>query len=284
LTITNKARARLNKMKSSSSTKTNLNINNIFTRNPRLFWGGTKVLLTIATVSLFLLLVKLGFWQLSRAELKDNIQSQLTARQASAPLSFDQLLSLPATEPLTGYQLNVTVSPIGENIFLLDNQTFKGRVGYLALQVLQVTPDSPWLLVELGFIPAGNDRRQLPIFPQINQTQTLDGRLYQKQKNPMSSALMAESGWPKRIQNLNISQIEEILNHSVALAVFQPTSIQGVSLPHPWKPIPMSAQKHLGYAFQWFSMALAFALLMIYFIRSRLKNKGMTINRNDYCQ
>ena len=231
------------------------------------------MLLTIATVSLFLLLVKLGFWQLSRAELKENIQSQLTARQALAPLSFDQLLALPPTEPLTGYRLNVTVSPIGDKVFLLDNQTFNGRVGYLALQVLQVMPDTPWLLVELGFVPAGNDRRQLPTFPQITQTQTLDGRLYQKQANPMSSALMAESGWPKRIQNLNIPQIEEVLNHPVALAVFQPTSIPEIALPHPWKPIPMSAQKHLGYALQWFSLAFAFALLMIFFIRSRLKKK-----------
>ena len=231
------------------------------------------MLLTIATVSLFLLLVKLGFWQLSRAEVKEDIQSQLTARQVSVPLSFDQLLDLPPSEPLTGYRLNTKIHPIGNKVFLLDNQTFKGQVGYLAIQALQVTPDTPWLLVELGFVSAGNDRRLLPQFPHISQTQTLEGRLYQKQTNPMSSALMAENGWPKRIQNLNIPQIEEVLNHAVALAVFQPTSISGSSLPHPWKPIPMSAQKHLGYALQWFSLALAFALLMIYFIRSELKNK-----------
>lgn len=231
------------------------------------------MLLTIATVSLFLLLVKLGFWQLSRAELKENIQSQLTTRQALAPLSFDQLLSLPPSEPLTGYQLNAKVYPIGDKVFLLDNQTFNGRVGYLALQAVQVTPGTPWLLVELGFIPAGNDRRQLPLFPHINQAQTLAGRLYQKQANPMSSALMAENGWPKRIQNLNIPQIEKVLNHPVVLAVFQPVTITGIDLAHPWNPIPLSAQKHLGYALQWFSMALAFALLMIYFVRSRLTNK-----------
>lgn len=270
-TNTNRARARLNKMKSSNSTKVNLNANNVFTHNPQLFLGGTRVLLIMATVSLFILLVKLGFWQLSRADLKDNIQSQLIVRQVSAPLSFAQLLSFPSTASLTGYRLNVTVHPIGEKIFLLDNQIFNGQVGYLALQALQITPNTPWLLVELGFIPAGLDRRQLPIFKNISEVQSLSGRLYQKQTNPMSSALMAEAGWPKRVQNLNIPQIENILNHSVAPAIFQPESILEVDLPHPWKPIPFSAQKHLGYAFQWFSMALVYALLMIYFIRSRLK-------------
>ncbi|NRD72276.1 SURF1 family protein [Shewanella sp. VB17] len=262
-------------MKSSNNTKVNLNANNVFTHNPRLCLGGTRVLLIIATVSLFILLVKLGFWQLSRADLKENIQSQLIARQASAPLSFAQLLSFPSTESLTGYRFNATVHPIGEKIFLLDNQIFNGQIGYLALQILQIAPNTPWLLVELGFIPAGADRRQLPTFQHISKIQTLSGRLYQKQTNPMSSALMAEAGWPKRIQNLNITHIENVLQHSVAPAVFQPESILEVDLPHPWKPIPFTAQKHLGYAFQWFSMALVYALLMIYFIKGRLKNNNL---------
>ncbi|ACA84474.1 SURF1 family protein [Shewanella woodyi] len=231
------------------------------------------MLVILATVSLFLLLVKLGFWQLSRAELKEELQSQLTSRQAAAPLSYRKLLSLPASEPLTGYKLSTTVTPVGNKVFLLDNQIFNGQVGYLALQVMQVNPIDPWLLVELGFVPAGNDRRVLPKLPHINQSQTFTGRLYQKQANPMSSDLFAEEGWPKRVQNLNISQIETTLNHPVALAVLQPESIKGINLPHPWQPIPLSAQKHLGYALQWFSMAVAFALLVFYFIRVRLKKK-----------
>jgi len=228
----------------------------------------------MVTVSLFLFLVKLGFWQLSRAEEKELWQSQLTTRQTDAPLSYVELLSRSQVEPLTGYRLNVSVHPLTDKIFLLDNQVFNGRVGYLALQLMEISPDKPRLLVELGFIPATGDRSSLPAIKPITMTQNLTGRLYQKQSNPMSSALMAEPGWPKRIQNLNIGEMSELVNQPIAVAVLQPEQLEGSDLPHPWKPIPLSAQKHRGYALQWFSMAFAFAILVLFFIYSRKQTKN----------
>ncbi|RTR38167.1 SURF1 family protein [Shewanella canadensis] len=248
--------------------------NNVFIRYPQLYLVGSRGLLIIVTVSLFLFLVKLGFWQLSRAEEKELWQTQLTSRQAAAPLSYVELLSLPKTESLTGYRLTVTAHPLAEQVFLLDNQIFNGRVGYLALQLMEISPDKPWLLIELGFIPVTADRSSLPSIKPITMTQSLTGRLYQKQSNPMSSALMAEPGWPKRIQNLNVGEMSQLVNHPIAAAVLQPEQIKGIELPHPWKPIPLSAQKHRGYALQWFSMAFAFAILVLFFIYSRKRRKN----------
>lgn len=235
----------------------------------------------IATVSMFLVLVKLGFWQLDRAELKTQLQSQLIERQASEPLTFDQILGTPTSESLTGYRLNASVGPVSENIFLLDNQVFNGRVGYLAIQAMQVSQEQPWILVELGFIPAGTDRRILPDIKAIDTTLTLNGKLYQKYANPMSSTLMPESGWPKRIQNLNIPEISKLLDKPIAPVIFQPDDIPGLNLPHPWTPIPLSAQKHRGYALQWFSMAIAFALLVLFFIKSTVTKNTEKQRDND---
>lgn len=261
-------------MNSSNSTKTNLKTNNVFTRYPQLYLVGSRASLIIITLSLFLFLVKLGFWQLSRAEEKELWQTQLTTRQAADSLSYAELLSLPEAESLTGYRLTVSAHPLAEQVFLLDNQVFNGKVGYLALQLMEVSPDRPWLLVELGFVPATADRASLPAIKPITMTQSLTGRLYQKQSNPMSSALMAEPGWPKRIQNLNVGEMSDLVNRPIAVAVLQPEKIKGIDLPHPWKPIPLSAQKHRGYALQWFSMAFAFAILVLFFIYSRKRSKN----------
>ncbi len=274
LTNKNRALAKLKTMNSSNRTKTNLKTNNVFTRYPQLYLVGSRALLIIVTVSLFLFLVKLGFWQLSRAEEKELWQSQLTTRQTNAPLSYVELLSLPQVEPLTGYRLTVTARPLAGQVFILDNQVFNGRVGYLAIQLMEVSPDKPWLLVELGFLPATADRATLPTIKPTTMVQSLTGRLYQKQSNPMSRALMAEPGWPKRIQNLNIDEMSELVNHPLAAAVLQPEQLKGIDLPHPWKPIPLSAQKHRGYALQWFSMAFAFAILVLFFIYSRKQRKN----------
>ncbi len=233
----------------------------------------------MTTVSLLLLLVKLGFWQLDRAALKESWQSELILRQSSSPLSFSQLLALPTSEQITGYRLSINASPALDKVFLLDNQVYQGTVGYLALQPMQVGTNKAWILLELGFIPAGFDRSVLPEVTPISSNQHFTGRLYQKQHNPMSSDLMAEPGWPKRIQNLNLSQLSQTLGHPLAPAVLQPEKIFGLVLPHPWKPIPLSAQKHRGYALQWFSMAIALTLLSLFFIYSRRNKTSIKNNK-----
>ena len=238
-------------------------------RHSSQYLWATRTAVAMCSITMFLILVKLGFWQLDRAEMKERWQAELTHRQLSAPLTYAQLVSFPPAEQVTGYRLSVLASPASSQIFLLDNQVFRGRVGYLALQPMQITPDGPWMLVELGFIAAGLDRRILPGVDVIEEEVSLNGRLYQKQANPMSSALMPESGWPKRIQNLNLGEISQLLGQPLAPAVLQPDHLDGIDLPHPWTPIPLSSQKHRGYALQWFSMALAFALLILYSIYSR---------------
>ncbi|MEI6860391.1 MAG: SURF1 family protein [Shewanella sp.] len=234
-----------------------------------LYLWTTRAALAMVFVIMFTILMKLGFWQLDRAEMKEKWQAELSHRQSSAPLSYAQLVSFPSENQLTGYRFSVLASPVSSNIFLLDNQVFNGRVGYLALQPMRITPEGPWMLVELGFVPAGLDRRVLPDVNVITAEVSLNGRLYQKQANPMSLALMPEPGWPKRIQNLNIGEISKLLGQILVPAVLQPDHLEGIDLPHPWIPIPLSSQKHRGYALQWFSMALAFTLLVLYFINSR---------------
>ena len=270
-TKTNKALPRLKMMKTNSSTKTILNSNISLMKAPTVR-GGT-IFIVLVTLLVFAILVKLGLWQLERATEKLSLQHALEVKQAAAPLTYPQLLALGETESLTGYRLSVTARPVDAPIILLDNQVYDGRVGYLAYQVMGVQENGPRLLVELGFIAGGPDRRQLPHLDRLSAPISLDGRVYQKSTNPLSEQLLAETGDPMRIQNLNLPELAERLKFSLAPAILQPQVIPGSDLPHPWQPIPLSAQKHHGYAIQWFSMAGAFLLLMIYLLILKRKNK-----------
>ncbi|MGB0894143.1 MAG: SURF1 family protein [Parashewanella sp.] len=231
----------------------------------------------LVTVGLFALLIKLGFWQLSRAHQKQYLEQQLISRQQAHPLTYSQLLSS-NEQNLTGFKLTVSASPTRNPIFLLDNQVFKGRVGYLAYQVMQVEPEQPWLLVELGFVPAMTQRSQLPKVSQFTHEMRFSGKVYQRLLNPMSHQLLAEKGSPVRIQNININALAEYLNHPLAPAIFQPstsaTDVAGQKLAKPWQPLPMPAQKHYGYAVQWFAMATTLAVIVLWQLRKkRLKQK-----------
>ena len=266
----NNARAKLNSMNSSNSTKTTLKISKTDMALPRVKIKLAWLFIVLVTVIVFSTLVKLGFWQLERAQFKAQWQQELNNRQSSSVLSYDELLKLATDEPATGFKLQVMVTPQSEQIFLLDNQIYNGQVGYLAYQALTVNENTPWLLVELGFIAASLDRSQLPEVQTIMQPLLLQGRVYQKQLNPMSSELMAEEGQPTRIQNLNLPQLAQLVGQPLAPAVLQPNNLNN-PYPHPWQPIPLSSQKHHGYAVQWFSMALVFAVLMGYLVFRKLK-------------
>ncbi|MCL1093857.1 SURF1 family protein [Shewanella kaireitica] len=227
--------------------------------------------IVLSTLMVFTILVKLGFWQLERAEQKLQWQTALSQRQNASVLTYEQLLAKLGNDNLTGYKLSTQVAPILQQVFLLDNQTVNGRVGYLAYQAFEVSPDKPWLLVELGFEPGSVDRSILPNVAALTAPLKLSGRVYQKQMNPMSSELMAETGSPMRIQNLNIEQLALLINKPLAPVVLQPNNIPGDSRVHPWQPIPLSAQKHQGYAVQWFSMAGVFGLIMLFLLFRKLK-------------
>ncbi|QYJ97798.1 SURF1 family protein [Shewanella alkalitolerans] len=240
--------------------------------------GGT-IFLVLVTLLVFTILVKLGLWQLDRAAEKQALQQALTLKQAAAPLDYQSLLALAKSESLTGYRLAVKATPVDAPIILLDNQVYEGYIGYLAYQVMRVETeteieaDDPLLLVELGFIDSGLDRQKLPQLTELSQEVTLSGRVYQRASNPLSQHLLAETGSPMRIQNLNLPELSQTLGLPLAPAILQPKTIPGSALPHPWQPIPMSAQKHQGYALQWFSMATAFLILMAYLLIFKRKNK-----------
>ncbi|QIR13245.1 SURF1 family protein [Shewanella aestuarii] len=257
-------------MNTSSSTKTNLTIRGAVTGNPFAGLGWATLIFILITVSVFSVLVKLGLWQLERAQYKQAWEQTLLARQSQPALSVEQLQNTIQALPnqdqaasLTGYRLAISASPVTNSILLLDNQVFEGQVGYLVYQVFSIQPESTKIVVELGFIGADKDRRVLPQIPAIPAGDyTLIGRVYQKQANPLSEHLLAESGNPTRIQNLAMNELAEHLGYPVLPVVLQPDNVPHSTLPQPWHPIPLSAQKHQGYALQWFTMAAVFLGLM----------------------
>ncbi|WP_164551239.1 SURF1 family protein [Shewanella khirikhana] len=229
-------------------------------------------LLILFTLGLFVVLVKLGFWQLSRAEEKQQLLAAQEARFQATPLTMDNLVQTPLQQ-VQGARMEVTGTLLATPTLLLDNQVMDGKVGYLAYRLLQVPGYKALLPVELGFIAAGNDRRILPQLSAEAMQLTLRGRLYQRQANPMSQGLGAEAGEPMRIQALDINALSVQLGKPLLNICLQPDTMPGLPLPRRWMPVSMPVEKHLGYAAQWFSLAGALLVLtLLYWIRTRKKS------------
>lgn len=216
--------------------------------------------LSLLVIGLLPVLVSLGVWQLTRYHEKLSLEQVYDARRYLTPLSFSEINAY--SDPLY-LPLEVTGHYISGQYFFLDNQVYKGKAGYDLLMPF-VTLSGELLLVNRGWLPL-KSRETLPDISTPKELVTLQGTIY---RSLGESFLLDEDSWgdewPKRIQSLNFSKVEDSLGKHIpamtlVLSEEQPGVEQVRSL-----SINMKSEKHLAYAFQWFAMALVLLGLYIY--------------------
>ncbi|MGR5118849.1 SURF1 family protein [Vibrio astriarenae] len=212
--------------------------------------------LTLITVVVFSLLFKLGLWQLDRGYQKERLEHSLIERAKQPPVDLKEIVE---AENPTGLSVIAQGRAIPEGYLLLDNQVYKGKVGYLAYQLIEA--DERYWLLERGFVTAPASRSVLPKVNWKHGDFVYRARVYQRSENPLSNDIDPEFIAPYRIQNLNIAQISQLFGIEIQPVVIQPQA-ESWPYPQPWVPIPMSSTKHFGYATQWFMMSAVFLGLM----------------------
>ena len=226
----------------------------------------SRALPTLVTLALFILLLSLGFWQLDRAEQKQQLERQKQRDRASeeSPL---QLSTITLVDPEWHYRkVKISGTYDTQHQWLLDNRHYKGRVGFHVLTLLHAQGQA--LLVNRGWIPLGPNRNQLPVIDVSPEKTLVSGILTPvgEQQLLLGDAGYTSNQWPKIIQRLEIDQMSAQTNSIVVPAVLQLNAQNLTCYTCDWS-IPqgaMTVEKHRGYAVQWF--ALAAALVCIYFI------------------
>ncbi|PMO04026.1 cytochrome oxidase biogenesis protein [Vibrio splendidus] len=258
------------------------------------FW--IAVVLTVVSVGI---LIKLGLWQLERGNEKLRYEQQLSERAQQSPRSLDSVISewkdsriqaQGASDQLSlnGLKVDVELETPSGLVVLLDNQVNQGAVGYVIYMLGEVRfkdennslVAEKQLLIDLGFVTASNDRRELPQLGNITLPTNMSGRLYTRSVNPLSHELGLENTTPKRIQNINITALSEYTGQAVLPFVFQPQSLESWPYELLWRPTAMKSEKHFGYSFQWFVMAAVLLFLMLLIGYRYLKVTPITEN-ND---
>lgn len=234
-------------------------------RRPR-WWA---VLLTVAGCLVFL---RLGEWQLHRADEKDELLRRYAA-SAQAPLS--DFAAVAAKPPLDAYpRVKVQGHYLADRVYLLDNPKHDQRGGVEVYVPFQVRDASSLLLVDLGFLP-GNGTDQAPQFPPVSSgEQGLQG-LYQPAPGVGfemgGNALATQAHWPKTTIFLDLKQVQQDLGQSLYPRVLaldaDPASIYVRE--HTLDFSSMPPARHRAYAFQWFTFAVAAVVIFIVLHRRR---------------
>ncbi|WP_428785851.1 SURF1 family protein, partial [Vibrio splendidus] len=256
------------------------------------FW--IAVVLTVVSVGI---LIKLGLWQLDRGNEKLRYEQQLSERAQQSPRSLGGVISelqssrtqaqdLSEQQSLNGLKVDVELETPSGLVILLDNQINQGTVGYVIYMLGEVQGQGKQflhkhqLLIDLGFVVASRDRRELPQLGNITLPTNMSGRLYTRSMNPLSHELGLENTTPKRIQNINITALSEYTGQAILPFVFQPQSLESWPYELLWRPTAMKSEKHFGYSFQWFVMAAVLLFLMLLIGYRYLKATPITENKD----
>ena len=232
------------------------------------------MLLTVAGVLVF---VRLGVWQLHRADFKDELLRRYAAA-ASAPVqAFDAMADQP---PVDVYpRVRVEGHYLADRVYLLDNPKHDSMGGAEVYAPFQPMHNDRLLLVDLGFLPGnGTDKPpQLPPLP--GDVQTLQG-VYQpapgKGFELGGNALAQQTQWPKTSIYLDLDQVANDLHARLFPRVLvldaDPAAIY-VRV-HTLDLSSMPPARHRAYAYQWFTFAIAAVVIFLVLHRKRKRRLG----------
>lgn len=206
-------------------------------------------------------LVSLGFWQLDRANEKQTIAQQVVRAQSIAPEKTSNMLELVEKEHhsvlLEGYYAS-------DRQFIYDNQIVNGNAGYYVMTPFVLTGQQA-VLVNRGFVPWQGRRNKIADIGLNDQHRVVKVSLIKPVKRIELDISEAEERqqFPLLIQSLDMSQIESLSKLTFSPMVGRLDKDAADGFFRQWQPFYGSADKHLGYALQWFLMALVLFLISL---------------------
>ena len=215
------------------------------------------------------LTVRLGFWQLSRAQEKLDRHQAITQQQAKPELDNAELLERTAYFDSLHRRVNLTGRWLPQHTVYLDNHPMNGRAGFWVLTPLVLNANTR-VLVQRGWVPRHQlDRTLLPPIDTPLGEVHVQGRL-----SPPPSELIQlgsaqaldhpASGSSRIRQNIDLAQYASETGGPLVATVLQ-TGPASEGLMRDWSEISAGVEKHQAYDFQWFALAALQLLLYIWF-------------------
>ncbi|MCE8018961.1 SURF1 family protein [Halomonas sp. MCCC 1A11036] len=207
---------------------------------------------------LVILGVFLGLWQWERADDKRDYLARLDA----APT-----LEAPGKVPPEGTHLTLRGHYLAERTLFLDNRTHQGRLGVAVLTPLRTGDGRVWL-VQRGFVPTGPSRESPEVDTPTGEV-LVKGRWQQAGKG---TPLFGPNREGDRLQRIDLAAWKSgDFAHEGWMHLER-----GAGMLEPWwEPSVMPPSRHVGYAMQWWGLALAALVMMLLGGRRLMKDRSL---------
>ncbi len=219
---------------------------------PRFFIPAFLIIATLA------LLITLGFWQLDRADEKRAIEDQIANANAG---DVELITSLDLLSDKEYYHVLLRGSYIEDRQFIYDNQIVDQIPGYYVLTPFVLKGDSRAILINRGFIPWNGRRDQIADIDIAEKITEVKVQISKPVKRIELKASQIKRDFPVLIQALDLAEMSAIasLDFANIVGLLSPESENGFV--RKWEPYTGSIERHIGYAIQWFLMALVLSII-----------------------
>lgn len=216
-----------------------------------------------------------GVWQLQRMHQKEALLAQVPPSRAVA-VTLEAAMRAPQSLHWLRDRLQFLPGTV-----LLDNQLRDGRAGVKVYQAARAQ-NGVAVLVDLGWLPLPANR-QLPVVTPQAGWQQLEGLWAPAPSSglalgpPMSAAAQAQTWLATRLELPVIAQQFGLAPTELAPRVLRldPALPLGYTRDLELLPNTLPPSRHLGYAVQWFAMALAVLVIAAVLQWRRRRRRGV---------
>jgi surfeit locus 1 family protein len=225
-----------------------------------------RLLPALAAIVFVALFIRLGLWQLHKAEAKQALQDQFDSHLTATPVALPEEIGNPEEWRYRRVKVQGTFDT--QYQILLDNQVENGVAGYHVITPLRIAGNDRAILVNRGWIPAPAEHSVVPEVTTPPGMQEVTGSLWLPSSKIFAlEAPTASTQWQPVWQNMDMDRYLK----SVPLKLYplvvrlDPDSSAGGFIRN-WPRPAARIETHLGYAYQWFGFAAT--LIAIYLVLS----------------
>jgi cytochrome oxidase assembly protein ShyY1 len=217
--------------------------------------------LTVAGMAIF---VRLGVWQLDRAE---QARAMLSAFAQAPDAALEDFARISAVPPEVRYpHVRVAGHFVGRG-YLRDEQVRDGKLGVEVIDAFAVDGNASLLLVNRGWISWSHVPGTRPPLPPLALGDTLLSGVYAPFPGGGirvgGNALPAQAAWPKLTLAIDPGEISADLGAPLLPRMLQLDADATSGFVRTWTPALMPPARHQAYAFQWFAFAFAAAVIFV---------------------
>jgi len=217
---------------------------------------------TLLTIVLIVMLVSLGRWQLHRAAEKRVLYDAFAAGSDALHAVDVQTPKLPRYS-----QVEATGHYDDTRQVLIDNMVNAERAGYFVITPFALQGGG-WLLVNRGWVPLGRSRADRPAIPVNRDERRIRGRadnmpspgIRLGDPAPLAPPYPIVASFPTREEIAQLLQ-EPRWTSAADLMLLDASEPDGYV--RNWAPPGFPPLRHVGYAVQWFGLALALAVIYV---------------------